>query len=48
MRMATGAGTAGLAVGVLLMTVLANSPTAPSFSFQPQTSGVAVRAVVGF
>ena len=48
MRMATGGGAAGLAVGVLLMTVLPTSPTALSFSFEPQTNGVAVRAVVGF
>ena len=45
---ATGAGAAGLAVGLLLMTVLATTPAAPSVSFEPQPGGVEVRAVVGF
>ena len=46
---AAGAGVAGLAVGGLLMTVLARpSPRAPSVSFKPQPGGAAVRAVVGF
>lgn len=45
---AAGAGVAGLAVGVLLMTVLATTPAAPSVSFEPQPGGVTVRAVVGF
>ena len=46
---AAGAGTAGLAVGALLMTVLARpSATAPSVSFEPQPGGAAVRAAVGF
>ena len=43
-----GAGTAGLAVGVLLMTVLPTAPAAPSVSLEPQPGGVAVRGVVGF
>ena len=43
-----GAGAAGLAVGVLLMTVLGTTPAAPSVSFEPQPGGVEVRAVVGF
>ena len=43
-----GAGAAGLALGVLLMTVLATTPAAPSVSFEPQPGGVEVRAVVGF
>ena len=45
---AAGAGAAGLALGVLLMTVLATTPAAPSVSFEPQPGGVEVRAVVGF
>lgn len=45
---ATGAGAAGLLGGVLLMTVLATVPAAPSVSFEPQPGGVAVRAVAGF
>ncbi len=45
---AAGAGAAGLAVGLLLMTVLATTPAAPSVSFEPQPGGVEVRAVVGF
>ena len=45
---AAGAGAAGLAVGALLMTVLATTPAAPSVSFEPQPGGVKVRAVVGF
>ena len=46
---AAGTGAAGLAVGMLLMTVLSTpSTTAPSVSFDPQPGGVAVRAVVGF
>ena len=43
-----GAGVVGLAVGVLLMTVLATTPAAPSDSFEPQPGGVEVRAIVGF
>ena len=39
---AAGAGTAGLAVGVLLMTVLPTAPAAPSVSLEPQPGGVAV------
>ena len=46
---AAGTGAAGLAVGVLLMTVLAApSTTTPSVNFEPQPGGGAVRAVVGF
>ena len=46
---AAGTGAAGLAVGMLLMTVLSTPSTAaPSVSFEPQPGGVAVRAVVGF
>ena len=45
---AAGAGAAGLAVGALLMTVLATTPAAPSVSFEPQPGGGKVRAVVGF
>ena len=46
---AAGTGAAGLAVGVLLMTVLATpSTTAPSVSFEPRPGGVAVRTVIGF
>ena len=43
-----GAGGAGLAAGVLLMTVLSTTPAAPSVSFQPRPGGGEVRAVVGF
>ena len=43
-----GAGAAGLAVGVLLMTVMATVPAAPSVDFEPQPGGAAIRAVVGF
>ena len=46
---AAAAGAAGLAVGVLLMTVLSTAPAAaPSVTFEPRRGGVAVRAVVGF
>ena len=45
---AAGAEAAGLAVGLLLMTVSATTPAAPSVSFEPQPGGVEVRAVVGF
>lgn len=45
---AAGAGAAGVAVGVLLMTMLATTPAAPSVSFEAQPRGVGVRAVVGF
>ena len=46
---AAGAGAAGLAVGVLLMTVLSTTPApAPAVTFEPRRAEVAVRAVVGF
>ena len=45
---AAGAGAAGLAVGVLLMTVLGTTPAAPSVSVEPRPGGVGVRAVVDF
>ena len=45
---AAGAGVAGLAAGVLLMTVLAGSPAIQSVDLGPQRGGVAIRAVVGF
>ena len=43
-----GAGAAGLATGVLLMTVLSTTPAAPSVTFEPRPGGAEVRAVVGF
>ncbi len=45
---AAAGGAAGLAAGVLLMTVLGTAPAAPSVSFQPRPGGAEVRAVVGF
>ena len=45
---AGGAGAAGLAVGVLLMTVLATAPAARSVNVEPQPGGAAIRATVGF
>ena len=45
---AAGTGAAGLAVGVLLMTVLSTTAAAPSVTFEPRRGGVAARAVVGF
>ena len=38
-----GAGAAGLGVGVLLMTVLASTPAAPSVHFEPRPGGAGVR-----
>ena len=42
------AGAAGLASGLLLMTVFADVPAAPSVDFEPQPGGGTVRAVVSF
>ena len=43
------AGAAGLAAGVLLMTVLSTAPAAvPSVTLEPRRGGVVIRAVVGF
>ena len=45
---AAGAGVAGLATGVLLMTVMATVPAAPSVDFEPRPGGAVMRAAVGF
>ncbi len=42
------AGAAGLASGLLLMTVFSEVPAAPSVGFEPQPGGGTVRAVVSF
>ena len=42
------AGAAGVASGLLLMTVFADVPAAPSVDYQPRAGGGAVRAVVSF
>ncbi len=42
------AGAAGLASGLLLMTVFADVPAAPSVDYQPRPGGGTVRAVVSF
>ena len=42
------AGAAGLASGLLLMTVFADVPAAPSAGFEPRPGGGTVRAVVSF
>ncbi len=42
------AGAAGLASGLLLMTVFADVPAAPSVDFEPRPGGGAVRAGVSF
>ena len=42
------AGAAGVASGLLLMTVFADVPAAPSVDYQPRPGGGAVRAVVSF
>ena len=45
---AVWAGAAGLASGLLLMTVFADVPAAPSVGFEPRPGGATVRAVVAF
>ncbi|MCY4508576.1 MAG: hypothetical protein OXG35_16710 [Acidobacteria bacterium] len=42
------AGAAGLASGLLLMTVFADVPAAPSVGFELRPGGGTVRAVVSF
>ena len=42
------AGAAGLASGLLLMTVFAEVPAAPSVGFEPQPGSGTIRAVVSF
>ena len=42
------AGAAGLASGLLLMTVFSDIPAAPSVGFEPRPAGGTVRAVVSF
>ena len=42
------AGAAGLASGLLLMTVFSEVPAAPSVGFEPRPGGGTVRAVVSF
>ena len=42
------AGAAGLASGLLLMTVFSDAPAAPSVGFEPRAGGGTVRAVVSF
>ena len=42
------AGAAGLASGLLLMTVFADVPAAPSVGFEPRPGGGTVRAVDSF
>ena len=42
------AGAAGVASGLLLMTVFADVPAAPSVGFEPRSGGGTVRAVVSF
>ena len=42
------AGAAGLASGLLLMTIFADVPAAPSVGFEPRPGGGTVRAVVSF
>ena len=42
------AGAAGLASGLLLMTVFSDVPAAPSVGFEPRPGGGTVRAVVSF
>ena len=42
------AGAAGLASGLLLMTVFSDVPAAPSVGFEPRSGGGTVRAVVSF
>ena len=45
---AVWAGAAGLASGLLLMTVFADVPAAPSVGFEPRPGGGTIRAVVSF